>query len=419
TDRPADRVVDLVARREQVTLGSGRRLDGYTLNGRSPGPLIEVAEGDLVEVRLRNADVPDGVSLHWHGLDVPNAEDGVAGVTQDAVGPGGRHRYRFVADQAGSYWYHSHQVSHAQVAGGLFGGLVIRPRRPDPAVPDVTALAHTYAGVATLNGHEGTLPVSAAAGTRVRVRVVNTDNGPVRVWAGSPYRLLAVDATAVHRPTPVRARYLTLTAGGRLDLELTTPRDGSAARVQVGAATAVVAGPAGVRVPEVPEPDRELDLLGYGSPAPLGFDPSRADRSFRYAIGRRPGFVRGRPGLWWSVNGRLHPDLPMFLVREGDVVRLRIENHSGDVHPMHLHGHHAVVLARDGRAATGSPWWFDSLNVRDGERFDVAFVADNPGIWMDHCHNLDHARDGLVTHLAYDGVRTPFRVGGPARNEPE
>jgi FtsP/CotA-like multicopper oxidase with cupredoxin domain len=85
---------------------------------------------------------------------------------------------------------------------------------------------------------------------------------------------------------------------------------------------------------------------------------------------------------------------------------------------MHLHGHHAVVLSRDGVKATGSPWWFDSLNVKDGETFVVAFVADNPGIWMDHCHNLKHAQQGLVTHLMYEGVTTPYRVGH-AGNEPE
>jgi FtsP/CotA-like multicopper oxidase with cupredoxin domain len=101
------------------------------------------------------------------------------------------------------------------------------------------------------------------------------------------------------------------------------------------------------------------------------------------------------------------------------VVIIRIKNDSGQVHPMHLHGHHAVVLARDGVRATGSPWWFDSLNVEDGQTFDVAFVADNPGVWMDHCHNLEHAQQGLLTHLMYAGVTEPFRVGGAAGNEPE
>ncbi len=86
---------------------------------------------------------------------------------------------------------------------------------------------------------------------------------------------------------------------------------------------------------------------------------------------------------------------------------------------MHLHGHRGVVLARNGVAATGSPWWFDTLNVADRETYDIAFVADNPGIWMDHCHNLEHAEDGMVAHLMYSGVDTPYRIGGPAGNQPE
>jgi len=129
--------------------------------------------------------------------------------------------------------------------------------------------------------------------------------------------------------------------------------------------------------------------------------------------------VKGRPGLLWSINGHLYPNVPMYVVREGDVAIMRIDNHSGDVHPMHLHGHHAVVLARNGIAATGSPWRVDSLNVGDKETFEIAFVANNPGVWMDHCHNLKHAAEGMVAHLMYEGVSTPFRIGGAADNQPE
>jgi FtsP/CotA-like multicopper oxidase with cupredoxin domain len=113
------------------------------------------------------------------------------------------------------------------------------------------------------------------------------------------------------------------------------------------------------------------------------------------------------------------PDVPVFVVQQGDVVRMRVSNHSGEVHPMHLHGHHALVLSRNGVPASGSPWWTDSLNVRDGEAYEIAFVADNPGIWMDHCHNLPHAAEGLVTHLVYAGYRTPFVIGGERHNTPE
>ena len=129
------------------------------------------------------------------------------------------------------------------------------------------------------------------------------------------------------------------------------------------------------------QPTANLDLLTYGTTAPIGFDPATATRHFDYRIGRRPGFVKGRPGMFWSINGHLYPNVPMYVVREGEVVTMHIENASGQVHPMHLHGHRAVVLARNGVAATGSPWWVDSLNVEDGDAYDIAFRADNPGIW--------------------------------------
>ena len=363
---------------------------------------------------LTNVDVPDGVTLHWHGVDVPNAEDGVAGVTQDAVRPGQEHVYRFVAEDAGTYWYHSHQVSDAQVRGGLFGTFVVLPATPEGA-QDVTAPVHTYSGHRTLAGRTGVTPVDAAAGAPVRVRVVNTDNGPLRTWvSGGAFTVVAVDGRDLSGPTEVRDRSLLISAGGRVDLLVTAP-----ARVDVGGGTALVVAPRGTRLAAAAEPSRDLDLLTYGTPAPLSFDPQDADRRFEYRIGRRIGLLDGRPGFWWTINGHLFPDVPMFHVQEGDVVRMTISNDSGDVHPMHLHGHHAVVLSRNGVPSTGSPWWIDSLDVADGDTFVIAFVADNPGVWMDHCHNLEHASDGLVAHLAYAGVTDPYRVGGRTDNEPE
>jgi FtsP/CotA-like multicopper oxidase with cupredoxin domain len=70
-------------------------------------------------------------------------------------------------------------------------------------------------------------------------------------------------------------------------------------------------------------------------------------------------------------------------------------------------------------AATGSPWRVDSLDAQDGHTYDIAFVADNPGLWMDHCHNLTHPAEGLMAHLMYEGVTTPYRVGGDSHNDPE
>jgi len=410
--RPADVVYELVARQGRVELADGSVVNGYSLNGGTPGPTIRALQGQLVEVRVRNEDVGGGMTLHWHGVDVPNASDGVAGITQDAIGIGQQYTYRFVAEQVGTYWYHSHQMSHEQSLGGLIGSVVVTPSERPVADVDHVALIHTYSGVRTINGASRDTSISAEPGDTVRVRVINTDNGPIPVWVpGTAFRVVAVDGYDVNQPDEVVDRSVLVTAGGRADLEFTAP-----ARVQIAGASLVVGegGP-----PAASAPSAQVDFLSYGQPAPIGFDAATAARDFRYDIGRRPGLLDGKPGMWWTINGRMYPDVPMFMVQEGEVARFTIANHSGEVHPMHLHGHHMVVLSRNGVPASGSPWWVDSLNVADGESYEAAFLADNPGIWMDHCHNLPHASQGLITHLMYAGVDTPFVIGGDHDNDPE
>ena len=134
---------------------------------------------------------------------------------------------------------------------------------------------------------------------------------------------------------------------------------------------------------------------------------------------RRIGFRNGRLGYQWAVNGRTFPSLPTIEVAEGDLVRITYVNRTTADHPMHLHGHHVLVLSRNGRPATGGSWWTDTLNVSPGERYVVAFRAANPGLWMDHCHDLRHAADGFVLHLAYQGIATPYRLGPDTANAPE
>jgi FtsP/CotA-like multicopper oxidase with cupredoxin domain len=405
----ADVAVTLTARKTSFTLASGESVDGYTLNGSSPGPLIRASVGDLVEVTLVNESVPDGATLHWHGIDVPNAEDGVAGVTQDAVPVGGKHVYRFRAEEAGTYWYHSHQVSSEQVRGGLFGTIVI-----GPPGRDLVAALHTYDGRRTINGSTGSSLVDVPAGTALRVRVINTDNALIRTGlVGAPFKVVAVDGRELHGPTATTDTF-PLAAGARADFEVVIPAGG--VRLDAGGVDLTIAPP-GVAAVGGSLSSATIDLLTYGTPAPLGLDVAHPDRVFEYRIGRRPGFLDGVPGLWWTINGHKYPDVPMFVVTSGDVVKMTISNTSGQSHPMHLHGHHAIVLSRNGIASTGTPWWVDTLEVDDKETYEIAFLADNPGVWMDHCHNLPHASQGLMTHLMYEGVSTPYRISSV--NQPE
>lgn len=410
----------LTARAATVRLASGRAVDALTFNGMSPGPELRVKQGDLVEVTLRNEDVDQGVTIHWHGIDVPNAEDGVAGVTQNAVVPGESYTYRFRAEQVGTFWYHTHQVSSKEVRRGLFGALVIEPEDMPTDRLDIALVAHTFDGVPTINADDTLQRRAVRPGTPVRLRLIDSDSSQQRfTLSGTPFRVVAIDGTDLNEPTPLENTTLVVGAGARLDVAFTMPAgpvrlslDGTNAGIALSAG-GTATPPAGVSGPE-------FDPLTYGRPQMTPFDASSAyDRRFKLTITRKPGFFDGKPGLQWAINGGIYPDVPVFVVEEGDLVEVTITNDTKAVHPMHLHGHHVLVLSRDGKAASGSPWWSDTLNVQPGERYVVAFRADNPGIWMDHCHNLGHAAEGLTMHVAYAGVTTPFRVGDVQHNEPE
>ncbi|HST17562.1 MAG TPA: multicopper oxidase domain-containing protein [Gaiellaceae bacterium] len=418
---PDDRFT-LTAEHARVRLASGRTVNALTFNGRVPGPELRVHTGDLVEVVLKNKDVKEGVTIHWHGVDVPDADDGVAGVTQNAVPVGGRYVYRFRVEQSGTFWYHTHQDSDSDVRRGLYGAFVIEPRRePPPGTLDLALVAHTLGGTRVLNTTDDTRLRTVRPGTHVRLRLVNSnDTTESFALSGTPFDVLAIDGTDLNRPTPIDRRLIGVPAGGRSDLGFTMPAH--PVRLDLFASdAALVLSPDGRTAPA---PDDggwpHFDPLDYGSPAPTPFDArSHFDRSFVLKIQKKLGFENGHPGFHWAINGGLYPHVPMFVVSRGDLVKMTIVNDTSAVHPMHLHGHHMLVLSRNGVPDRGSPWWSDTLEVDPGDRYEVAFRADNPGLWMDHCHNLRHATAGLTMHIMYAGVWTPFKIGGQAHNNPE
>ena len=417
---PDDRFT-LTAEHARVRLTSGHEVDALTFNGTIPGPELRVHEDDLVEVTLRNKDVDGGVTIHWHGVDVPNAEDGVAGVTQNAVAPGQSFTYRFRANQLGTFWYHTHQSSSKEVRRGLYGAIVIDPRAPRRGL-DLTLVSHTFGSTPVLNDADSVTSRAVPPGTPVRLRLVNSDSSPRRfALTGVPFRVVALDGTDLNGPTPLEHEWVEIAAGGRTDLGFTMPRARPVLLSEDNAAVGLVFSNDGSSpAPPAPGPEPLFDPLSYGRPTPKPFDAhSPFDRRFQLTIRRRPGFFNGRPGLQWTLNGKIYPDVPMFVVKAGDLVEMTIANHTSSVHPMHLHGHHILVLSRNGVPASGSPWWADTLDVKPHESYVVAFRANNSGIWMDHCHNLGHAARGLTMHIAYLGVSTPFRVGDTPDNRPE
>ncbi len=173
-------------------LVTGVRVDAITFNGTVPGPTIRVTEGDTVEVVVRN-ELTETTSIHWHGLHVPNDQDGVAGITQDPIAPGATYTYRFIAPHAGTFMYHAHgDRSREQIDRGLYAPFIIDPQGTDPVAADreyVLAIGNWMAGAGmagmdamsmeynyfTINGKSfpETERIEVGEGELVRLRFIN------------------------------------------------------------------------------------------------------------------------------------------------------------------------------------------------------------------------------------------------------
>lgn len=419
-----DRHFTLTAQKKTVTLSSGKTVDAWTYNGQIPGPELRMKEGELIEVTLLNQDIEQGVTAHWHGLDVPNAEDGVAGATQNAVMPGESYTYYFRAEQTGTFWYHSHQDSREAVSMGLFGALIVEPKtEPLQPVRDITVMTHRWKGASIAIGASDQLErLAIAPGTPVRMRLINTDDWVNQTYTlvGTHFEVAAIDGSDLNKPDVLTNTRVTVPTGGRYDLTFVMPERPVYLNVgenRLGGILMSSDGSGGI--PEVPQ-TAPFDPLTYGSPAATAIDAgSRFDREFTLILDNKLGIFNRNFDFLYTLNGEVFPNTPMFMVKEGERVKTTFINRGNVEHPMHLHGHHVLVLSRNGKPSTGSPWWSDTLNVQPGETYEVAFVANNPGLWMDHCHNLVHAAAGMTMHLMYEGITTPYSVGSGTQNHPE
>jgi FtsP/CotA-like multicopper oxidase with cupredoxin domain len=435
---PPDRRFTLVAQKTMVKLGTGETIDALTYNGQAPGPELRVRLGDLVEVTLQNRDVSDGVTIHWHGIILPNAEDGVPGATQDAVMPGETYTYRFRAIETGTYWYHSHQHSLDQVRKGLFGAIIVEPQEPAGAGvseqlvvvhgwPVTTPTPHFVGAIGTALTERRIIP----AGARVHMRMINTDTDAREFnLTGAPFQVTAIDGIDVHEPGTLERAVMLLAAGGRYDVQFTMPN--SAVRlssvhalatpgtpIDTSTATLIFAPDNATDITDA-QPISEFDPIHYGTRTDESINlQSPFDRQYTQTFETGVGFLGRAVSPVYLVNGKTSPYVAPIVVSEGQLIKLTFVNRWFEPHPIHPHGHRMLVLSRNGQPATGSAWLSDTLNVGPGETYEVAMKADNPGIWMNHCHNLLHAASGMVLHLMYDNVTTTYVAGTATRNHPE
>jgi FtsP/CotA-like multicopper oxidase with cupredoxin domain len=426
---PADVKFELVAQQKKIMLASGAVVDAWTYNGEI-APELRVKQGDMVEVKLINQDIDNGVTIHWHGYNVPNAMDGVPGMTQNVVKVGQTFIYKFRADQEGTYWFHSHQQASEQVVKGLFGTLIVKPKQETEFYDEqVTVINHrweTDQGYKKAFGNHDELQWKQVdPGKTVKLRITNSHNHSEKyLLQGTEFRIAGIDGMRIEDPEPLSDQTsFRLGSGGRYDVIFTMPDH--PVYFKLGNFNNE-SSPGIIFYTETP-PEKPIfkaesamfDPSDYGKPVVNDLTAAtNFDRAFKMILGNKMGFYNGKFNFLWTINGKVYPQVPTFVVKEGDMVKTTFVNKSLTEHPMHLHGHHMTVLKKNNEKVS-TPWLADTLNVLPGESYEVAFVADNPGMWMDHCHNLDHAATGMILHLMYDNVLPSYEVGTRSGNLPD
>lgn len=420
---------------------SGPDTPVWAFNGTSPGPLLRYRQGDTVEILVANR-LPQPTTVHWHGVRVPIAMDGVPNVTQPPIPPGGTFAVRYRAEDAGTYWYHPHQSSFEQVPRGLHGMMIVdeaKPFRVDRELAWVLAdykldggnrqvedfgrvrdfgSEGRHGNVVTLNGRAAGehRRVEMRPGERVRLRLLNAASARAFLleFGGLSPWVIAYDGQAV-APHPIPDGRLLLGAGQRTDLVLDMPDAAGRSFVvkdhRVGGGTIATIAGAGrpVRAKALPRPaalasNRHVEPnIAKATDHYLVFEGGIGGEP---AIGRVDGQalkvddIMKKHGLAWTMNytaqqehAMMHE--PLFRCRRGEHVTLKIMNNTDWEHPVHLHGHFFRVLALND-VKTRLREWRDTVMIDPRGSADIAFVAENPGEWMFHCHILDHAAGGMM-----------------------
>jgi len=407
--------------------------DVWCYAGQVPGPEIRLRQGEPVRIVVENR-LEENTTVHWHGIRLPVAMDGVPGLTQPPIKPGESFVYEFAPPDAGTFWYHPHANSLQQLGRGLAGALIVDEREPVAVDRDIvwmladwrlTADAQIASGfgnsmeagmagrignTVTLNGRISTNE-RVHAGERVRLRLINCALARVMSLRFDGHRpvIVSTDGQPCEPHEPEGGRIL-LGPAMRIDVILDMQGE-PGRRYQViddfydGRSywlthLAYDEGPAN----RAPRPEAPLPLPRNPLPEP---DLGKADT---YELKLQGGMMSGAGmmgmshGATWAINGVSmtgdgHAGMaPIITLQRGRSYIVTMLNQTAWWHPMHLHGHSFRVLRRNG-APVPHREWADTVLVPPREKVEVAFVADNPGDWMLHCHVMDHQVSGMMTIL--------------------
>jgi FtsP/CotA-like multicopper oxidase with cupredoxin domain len=338
------------------------RPSGY--DGLASGPLLRVRRGEEVHVRLVN-ELTEPTAIHWHGVRLVNAMDGSPPLTQAAVAPGDSFGYRFVAPDAGTFWYHTPW----QRPPGLYGALIVSELEPADVDHDVSLIfaaspASDPARAWTVNGTSG-LDIPAQANERLRLRFLNASPSQIlniRI-GGLRAFVMATDGQPAE-PFAARDSRLSLGPGNRVDVfvDSTLAPDTTAPVTieDIDTPIARIICQTGSAGPRTPRPDPHA-LPPNGLPERIAFAGALR---FEGVINRRTFQTKD----------------PIFSVKRGRTVVLRASNPTSENSGIHLHGHSFRLL--DALDDGWKPFWLDTLPLAPATDARIAFVADNPGKWL-------------------------------------
>ncbi|MGW6709509.1 multicopper oxidase family protein [Streptomyces sp. NPDC054956] len=456
--------IRLTATATPLDLGGGRTVRSWAYGDQLPGREVRVTAGGTLALTLAN-NLPAPTSLHWHGLALRNDMDGVPGLTQRDIAPGGSFTYKFAVTHPGTYWFHPH--SGVQQDRGLYAPLIVEdPKEPLSYDKEWVVVLDDW-----LDGVDGSTPDAVLAELRKGMNMSpgggghaghgsagspapSAGGGPSRVLMGGDSEVLGKDAGDVAYPhylvngrTPEDPSVFTARPGDRIRLRIINAGGDTAFRIALGGHELTVTHTDGFPVEHTRA--RSL-LLGMGErydvlvtagdgvfpltalaegkggsasalallrtapgaaptastrPAELSGRPLTAD-SLKAAepvalAAREPDrtvkikLTGGMAKYDWAFDGKPYAPDALHPVKAGERVRLEFTNSTKMWHPLHLHGHTFAVGGRPGGVRK------DTAVILPDGKLTADFDADNPGLWMVHCHNVYHAEAGMMTALGY------------------
>ena len=402
-------------------------------NNENPGPLLKAKVGDILKIDFKN-NLDQPTSIHWHGIKNINKMDGVPYLTQDPIQPGETFSYEFPVNQSGTYWYHAHFESWKQVAKGLYGPLVVNDETDDFIEDDIVILADdwrlnkkyqideksfgslmdwSHAGRVgnwlTINGKKSP-QYSIKENSIARLRFINASNARILKFGSSlkNNNIIAIDGFAIN---PMSVKDFTLAPGQRIDLLINTLDLLKVDFFEISYTKQLKVFT--LNVTKADNKTKDITNINFASNWILPKSDNAKTISIRMQGGAMGNLSKANlDGVekdfrtlatedkkLWAFNKDIGSyEYLLATVKLNQVVILDVWNDTRWPHSMHLHGNHFFVKSKEFKG-NNDYILRDTYLMQAGEKAKLIFVADNPGKWLFHCHMLEHAASGMVSHI--------------------